>query len=248
MVGLCRWATLHWIRYKQIETPKTLDLSLAPRGAGSWRTGPDGPVGPDGLRLPSQIWGAVGLFREREDAQRAFDNPAAFIPKLDQVEEAWHALLMPIAHRGASNQLDIERPGLFLEPWPDDPGGPLVVLTTAGFDLGPDFDPARVKDFRFNVDKARAFLATADGNMMRQTFTPPIRGLDGYTSTVWRDDKAMMAAAYGPGEHRTQIERYKAEHTADRTSFSRFRPLATSGQWEGRCPVEAAKAAAQEQA
>lgn len=242
MVELCRWVTLHFLRFAGIETPETLDLSRSPEGAASWKLGPDGAIGPDGMRLPSEIWCGVGLYREREDAARAFETPGDFIVDLPRTSEAWHALLMPVAHCGEANHLDPAHPSLFLEPSADDPGGPLVVLTTAGFVLGPNFDPARVIDFRINVDKARAFIATSPGNLARQTFTPPIQGIDGYTATVWRDDRAMMAAAYGHGEHRRQLERYKAEHTADRTSFTRLRALATAGQWEGRCPVAAARA------
>jgi hypothetical protein len=59
---------------------------------------------------------------------------------------------------------------------------------------------------------------------------------------VWRDDASMSAFAYRAGEHRSQIERYKREQTADRTSFTRFRALRTSGSWNGSCPVGAARA------
>ena len=63
-----------------------------------------------------------------------------------------------------------------------------------------------------------------------------------FEQTVWRDDAAMSAFAYRPGEHRERIERYKREQTCDRTSFTRLRAVRTSGTWEGRCPVAAAQA------
>jgi hypothetical protein len=34
-----------------------------------------------------------------------------------------------------------------------DPGGPLIVMTTAGYVMGPDLDMARVIDFRLSVDR-----------------------------------------------------------------------------------------------
>lgn len=162
------------------------------------------------------------------------------MPFLSRATEAWHALLLPIANRGECNHLDPANPGLMLEPAASDPGGPLVVLTTAGYIIGPDLDVARVIDFRQNADAVRDTVAAMPGNLARQVFTPHVYGQDGFTATVWRDDKAMMAYAYRPSRHRTEMERYKTEHTADRTSFSRFRVLATKGTWEGQCPIAAA--------
>ena len=122
-----------------------------------------------------------------------------------------------------------------------DPGGPLFVMTTAGFNLGPGFDVGRVIDFRKNVDHVRAWLGSADGRIASQVITPHTPGDDGVTMSVWRDDAAMVSAAYRPGKHRDQIERYKAEHTADRTSFTRFRALETCGTWGGIDPVAVAR-------
>ena len=43
----------------------------------------------------------------------------------------------------------------------------------------------------------------------------------------------MMDAAYRTGTYRAQIDRHKAEKTADRTSFTRARLLASTGAWKG---------------
>lgn len=238
----CRWATCHWLRFAEIQTPETLDLSPRPPGAASWKLGPDGAAAPDGSRQPSNVWCAVALYPDQADAVRAFEDPAAFLPFLDTADEHWHALLLPIAHRGECNHLDRGNPGLLLAAHDDDPGGPLVVMTTAGFVIGPQLDMARVVDFRTNVDRIRTFAEAAEGNLARQVFAPHTFGDDGVTMTVWRDDASMSAFAYRPGHHRSQIDRYKREQTADRTSFTRFRALRTSGSWNGHCPVEAARA------
>jgi heme-degrading monooxygenase HmoA len=162
----------------------------------------------------------------------------------DRAIEHWQAQLLPIAHRGECNHLERTRPGLMFEPAPRDPGGPLFVLTTAGFDSGPGFDMARVIDFRRHVDLVRAWLKDADGRIASQVNTPHERGDDGMTMSVWRSDAAMFNAAYKSGEHRTQIERYQREHTADRTSFTRFRMLGSAGLWAGRDPLADARAGA----
>jgi hypothetical protein len=231
---------MHWLRFAEIRTPDTLDLTRRPVGAAGWAIGADGAVAPDGSRFPSEVWCAVGLYPERGDGEAALDDPGAFLPFVGETLEAWHALLLPIAHRGECNHLDRANPGPVLAAHDEDPGGPLVVMTTAGFVLGPELDMARVVDFRRNVDRVRLTAAAADGNFARQVFTPHTRGDDGVTMTVWRDDAAMSAFAYRPGEHRERIERYKRERTCDRTSFTRLRPVRTSGVWEGRDPVVAA--------
>jgi len=235
----CRWVTLHWLRFPDIRTPATLDLSRQPVGSMAWKIGADGAAAPDGSRLPSAVWCAVGLYRERMDAEAAVADPGAYLPFLGEATEAWHALLLPVAHRGECNHLDRDHPGPMLAVHEHDPGGPLVAMTTAGFILGPQLDMARVADFRRNVDRVRATVAAAEGNVARQVFAPHTPGDDGVTMTVWRDDAAMSAFAYRPGEHRGQIDRYKREPTCDRTSFSRLRAVRTSGSWEGRCPVAA---------
>ena len=242
MKPMCRWATCHWMRFSEVPAPEGLDLSLRPAGAASWKLGADGAAAADGSRLPSAVWCGVALYPEQADVERAFEGPGAFLPFLDRTIESWHALLVPIAHRGECNHLDRDNPGPLLAPNGEDPGGPLVVMTTAGFVVGPGFDMARVVDFRTNVDRIRIHAEAADGNVARQVFAPHTPGDDGVTMTVWRDDASMSAFAYRTGEHRNQIDRYKREQTADRTSFTRFRAVRTSGSWNGCCPVEAARA------
>ncbi len=119
----CRWATLHWIRFAGIETPDSIDISHQPQGAASWKIGPDGPLGPDGSRLPGNIWCAVGLYPRREQADALLDDPDACMPYLSRAEEAWHAVLQPIAHRGECNHLNRDQPGEMFTTEGHDPGG-----------------------------------------------------------------------------------------------------------------------------
>jgi hypothetical protein len=42
MTGTCEWATARWLRFDQIETPDSLDLSRAPGGVAGRKIGPDG--------------------------------------------------------------------------------------------------------------------------------------------------------------------------------------------------------------
>lgn len=227
-----RFATAHRLRFPKIAARETLDLTAAPTAALSWKIGPAGEVGPDGYRLPSDIWCAVGLFREEADARAALQATEQFLPFLPGVSESWHALLLPVMHRGECNHLNREQPGTIFESSDDDPGGHCMVITTAGFIFGPGLDINRVIDFRRNVDVANTWMGQADGCLANQVFTPHVVGEDGITMSIWRDDASMLAAAYRPGEHRSQLDRHKVENLFDRSSFTRFRILESFGTWD----------------
>jgi hypothetical protein len=114
----------------------------------------------------------------------------------------------------------------------------LVVLTSAGFnDLPRDqltADMPRRIDFLRNVDRVVEWFATLPTNLARVNFSLRSTGhIDGLTVSVWDSDEGMLTAAYKSGIHRTQIDRYNAEHTADRSSFTRARLLRAKGSWGG---------------
>ena len=229
-----RFATAHRLRFSGIATAESIDLSRRPAGALSWKIGPSGEVGPDGYRLPADTWCAVGLYHEESDARAAFQDTEQFLPFLPAAVESWHAVLLPVMHRGECNHLDREHPGLIFEAGPVDPGGPCMVITTAGFNFGPALDINRVIHFRRHVDLVNAWIGQAEGCLANQVFTPHTVGDDGFTMSIWRDDASMLAAAYRPGEHRAQLDRHKAENLFDRSSFTRLRILQMSGEWGGR--------------
>ena len=238
MAGKARYATAHRIRFPNIRTPEMLSLSERPAGALSWKIGPSGPVGPDGYRLPADVWCAVGMYQDADAAKNALDGRLHFMPFLANAIESWHAVLLPIAHKGECNHLDRAKPGTVFDVSKSEPGGMCMVITTAGFVLGPEFKIERVIDFRRNVDATNEWLGKADGCIASQVFTPHTFGDDGLTMSLWRDDVSMLGAAYRPGFHKSQIDRHKAENVMDRSSFTRFRILDSSGLWNGRNPAE----------
>lgn len=236
-----RFATVHWMRFASVMTPEHFPVVERPGACIGWKIGWDGPLGGDGMRLPSEVWCAVALFADAESGRSALSSLDKFLPFASQAVECWHALLLPVTHRGACNHLDRDDPGLIFEPARSDPGGPVLVMTTAGFDLGPTFDLARVVDFRQNVDRVRQWMGAAPGFVVAQVLTPQTRGDDGVTMSLWSDDSTMASVMYGPGAHRTQLDRYRKEKTADRTSFTRLRVLETSGTWHGVDPLDRAR-------
>jgi hypothetical protein len=233
----CPWVTFH---IAQFAAPLAAEAARfdGPAAAALWRFGPDSPLGAGGLRTRiGDVWGGVALYTERAAAQAVIDAPAAHLGFMAGAVQSWHALLQPIAHRGLVNWLGPGNGAPTLAPAAADPGGLMVALTTAGYDaLPPDqlqADLPRRADFLANVERVRAWYATLPGNLARGVFNFAPLGTDGLTFSVWRDDAAMMDAAYRAGAHRTQVDRYKAEKTADRTSFTRARLLAATGAWQG---------------
>jgi hypothetical protein len=170
-------------------------------------------------------------------AQSVIDKPATHLGFTADAQRSWHGLLHPIAHRGEINWFSMEQENVVLVPADNDPGGRLVVLTTAGYDPLPPDDlqadmPRRIA-FASNVERVRGWYATLPGNLATGVFNFALLGTDGMTFSVWQDDAAMMEAAYRNGTHRTQVDRYKSEKTADRTSFTRARLVQSSGAWHG---------------
>lgn len=237
-----RIAIVHWLRYSHVRTPESLPLEFSPDGACCWKIGPDGPLLPDGTRGPSDTWCGVALYADPADGRAAFGRRA--LPLFDSAVEHWTALLLPIAHRGECNHLDRARPGLIFETSTTDPGGPLFVLTTAGFDLGPGFDVARAVHFRRHVDLVRESYRGVKGWITGHVSIPFERGDDGMTMTVWSSDADMSNAAYRAGTHRAQIDTHKQQPMCDRTSFTRFRMLESAGTWHGRDPLADARGTA----
>lgn len=232
-----QFATVHRIRFRDVTTPEMLPLAANPVSALSWKIGSSGPVGANGYRLPGPVWYAVGLYRELAEAQAGVASRLEYLPFLPEAVESWHAVLAPFAHKGECNHLDRSQPGSLFEVGSPDSGGSCLVITTAGFVLGPDFKVERAIDFRRHVDMTEERLRQADGCRRTGVFTPHTVGDDGMTISIWRDDASMLAAAYRPGPHRAQVDRHLAEPVVDRTSFTRFRVLDSCGQWDGADPL-----------
>lgn len=234
MADKARFATLHLLRFPQITTPDQLALTQVPDGSISWKIGPGGRVGPDGRRLPSDTWGAIGLFIGLAEAELALRNKEKFMPFLAGTKEAWHLLLRPFRHRGECNHIHRETPGELFEISEETSGGPLVVVTTAGYILGFEANIDRVVAFRHKVDGVVAWMNELEGCLFSRAFTPNTVGYDGFTVSIWRSDEDMLCASYRAGLHRNYMDGHKTASDFDRSSFTRFRVLETRGQWDGR--------------
>lgn len=237
MAQLCRWAVVHWMRFEEARAAADLQLSETPPGALSWKIGPDWSGSESGIRSGSRIWCGLALFDDLDQAQAAFAQCGAYLPDHSSALEVWSALLAPFAHKGECNHLDRAEPGAMFSVEPCERSGPVFVITTAGFHLRSRRDFQRVIDFRREVDRMRPVIASSDGSLAHQVFAPANAEDDGVTMSLWRDDQAMFGFAYKPGAHRVQVDRQKSHQTVDRSSFTRFQLLRTSGTWDGADPA-----------
>jgi hypothetical protein len=181
----------------------------------------------------------LGLHEDAASARRLVGD-AHRAPWLTEASEVWRGVLQPFRHKGAANHADRAEPGPMFEPGSLGPAhdGPFVAITTSGWTVGAGLDMNRVREFGAGVLAVRASMTALPGlHSQHSFFFPRVLECDPMTVTFWRDDDAIRGFAYGPGSHRRQIDRHRAESLADRTSFTRYRVLESSGTWHGSDPV-----------
>ena len=182
----------------------------------------------------------LGLHADAESAGRFVECRAASAPWLADATESWCGVLQPFRHHGHANYLDRRNPGaLFAAMTPEEgPGGPVVAVTTVGWN--PEgLDMARVREFGAGVMAVRMSMTGVPGlHTQHSFFFPGVLAVDPLTITFWRDEASLRTFAYSQGSHRRQLDRLRAENLADRTSFTRFRVLHSTGTWHGRDPLQ----------
>lgn len=232
------WLTVHRVRLKAMRDG-TGNPYPAPDGAICWRFYPDPPPTKTGERPPiSDIWGGFAIYPTRAAAEAAFAAGDGALRLADECAESWRALVVPVRHHGVSNWRGYPMKDATFRPAPKDPGGPLMVITSAGYENPGPAEMPRIADFRARVEQVRADYASRAENRRVAVFSGVlVDGGDGMTMSIWRDQPSMMGAAYQPGAHRGHLDAHKEKPVFDRSSFSRFRILASSGTWDGGDPV-----------
>lgn len=203
-----------------------------------WRLGSD-DMG-SGQRIGSRTareWCLLGLHRTEESAREAVQPSHAGPSMLDGAAERWVALLQPYSHRGETNW---SSEPLFAAGNRRSHDGPFVVMTTVGFDpaLDPRFE--RTRAFIHGTAAVRASFADTPGLQAAHVFWFGQTWTDPFTLTVWETDDALRPPVYEPGEHRTRMDDYHHNQTADRSSFTRLRVLESRGTWNDGRPLLAA--------
>ena len=106
--------------------------------------------------------------------------------------------------------------GSAVRPASAGPGGPLVVVTSAGF-LSRDADMLpRIRLFVEGVTEVKAWYGALTSNLRNGAFNGP-DGRGGFTCWLWRSDDAMREAAYHHGRHRARMEEIRASLRANKS-------------------------------
>ncbi len=228
------WMTVHRVKFDH-QIAASDRAFEAPGRAECWRFCPSQSLNEAGLpNWKSDVWGGMGLYETREDAEAMLHDLSANVPWMSEATESWHALLVPIAHHGAVNWRGSVENDSAIRISRQTHEGRMAVVTTAGFDTR---DAPRIKRFLQGVGEITDYYGTLRGNLLRDVFNGGFDGRDGFTFTVWDDDKAMIAAAYRDGTHKTWMDESKDVSLFDRSSFTRARLIESSGTWDGRVPI-----------
>lgn len=227
------WLTFHRLRFAE---PVSSHVRVFPPVAGPdcWLFGPHYDVGPDGMLTGvSDVWGGVGIWRSRAAAEAMLAAPGEVLPWLAETTTAWHALGVPVMHRGAVNWRGHVQQGDAIRPAPEDPGGPFAVLTSAGFNARDAATMPRILQFVAGVVAVLDDYGAQASNLRRAAFRSGFGSRDGFTLSLWRSEEGMRQAAYQPGVHRTRVNADNAGLLSDRSSFTRVRIVRSWGDWDG---------------
>jgi hypothetical protein len=230
------YLSIHLARVEEITT-LTSDASRPPAGEpSSWLLGADeGLHGSEFSSQQSTVFVAVGTHHTEKSAGVCAAGPVA---EFSGASETWSAVLRPTRSHGSCNWVD----GGHFDAAGDRATGPIAIMTSVGWDVGPGFQLERALDFGDATNRVRTAMWSepVEGMTSHQAFIfPGILAHDGITLTTWRDEAAAVAFAYRPGAHKTEMDRFRLDETADRTSFTRLRPIETHGTWYGADPFAA---------
>ena len=226
------WITLHRLRFPEAISAR--DRTFVPvAGAAVWRFCPQHTPGDDGLvTLTSDVWGGLGIWKSREEAEAFLADPGAALPAITEAVASWHCFAIPFSHRGKVNWRGHVEDSTAIHPASTDPGGPLVVVTTAGFLSREDWMLPRIRLFVEGVAEVMASYGALPSNLRNDVFNGT-EGREGFTCSLWRSDEAMREAAYHHGRHRARMEQNRAGLMFDYSSFTRLRALHSHGDWDG---------------
>lgn len=191
-------------------------------------------AGTEPASLESHVLVRVGL---HTDAATAATQSKSQEPWMQGAKEVYGAVLSPYRHKGEVNHLNKEQPGLIFESTGTAPksGEPVVVITTAGFDYAPGMDMERMRTFSAGVTAVRVSMTGVQGLQSQQSFFfQGVRAVDPMTLTFWESDAAIGHFAYGPGTHKRTMDQHNEKSMMDRSSFTRFRILESTGTWYGK--------------
>jgi hypothetical protein len=175
--------------------------------------------------LPAPDLRTVGLIAAWED-EASLDRFLASHPLAARLAGGWQVRLQPLRVSGAWPEV----PDLLERQQPVDDSEPVVVLTIGRT------KPWRLPPFLRAAAAAEADIVKEPGLLATTGFGRLPRLVS--TFSVWRSAAEMRDYAYREaGAHRAAVAADKAHPFHFSSAFIRFRPLASSGEWNGRDPL-----------
>ncbi|GAC1354000.1 MAG: hypothetical protein NVS4B11_30060 [Ktedonobacteraceae bacterium] len=161
-------------------------------------------------------------------ALKRFERDSAVMRRIHQrAEEVWTVYMYPVRWHGRWGGRD---PLVGMTPVEPPESGPWVILTRA----------------TLNLTKRRTFLdavPTVAEQLLQQPDYINSVGvgespfLHQATISLWRTLPSVTAFAYGSAPHIDVVRRTRSEHWYREELFARFRPIATTGTWDGVDPL-----------
>jgi hypothetical protein len=230
------WLTVHRARFAD-DVAGARHFSSGLANAICWRLGGNSVLEKNGVSLSTDsVWGMLSVFGRKQEAKAAVDTPLQHFPFLADAVESWHALLVPYSHHGSVNWRGTDGSEFNIKVASRDPGGPLAVLTTAGYASCSAEKFAQLDNFLNENERGLEAFGQSSGHVRGGFFVSDDSG-DGVTCTLWKDDKEMLNALYGSGVHRELIASHANRQLFDRSSFTRTRIIQTSGKWDCENPA-----------
>jgi hypothetical protein len=177
--------------------------------------------------MPTPSFGRAGLIAAWDD-DASLDAFEAEHPLARRFAGGWRARLQPLRVYGAWPEM----PGLPEQELPVEDSEPVAVLTLGKLKL------TRVPPFLRASANAEGEVLSAPGVLASIGLARPPRFVA--TFSLWRSATEMRGYARRQGGAHPAATRAHAEKPFHRQSaFVRFRPLASSGNWDGRNPLAA---------
>jgi hypothetical protein len=202
------------------------DLARMRRGLRFWKLLGTGEGRGFSLRPNFSRYGLLAVWDGAEAADEFFDHSPLMQDYQNHAAEVWTVRMLPLAVHGEWSGC---KPFLPVEPVRD-VDGPVAVLTRATIRW------PRLIAFWRAVPATGRRLDHAAG-LMASIGTGEAPFIRPATFSIWRSEEDMRAFAYNTPEHCEVMRRKHQENWYSEELFARFRPIASTGKWNGRDPL-----------
>ncbi len=167
------------------------------------------------------VWDSVTALRQ-------FEADSAVMRRIQQrADEVWTVHMRPVRWHGKWGGHD---PLAGTTPAPPPEPGPWIILTRA------TIHPTKIRAF-LNAVPAVSEHLLQQPHLLNSVGVGEAPLLYQATLSVWRSLPSVTSFAYGPAPHVEVVRRTRSEQWYREELFARFRPVASTGTWDGVDPL-----------